>query len=64
MTSPERIYRGSVRVFSALFLLFGLAILAVTLISGGGPLSVGVIMGLAFVGVGAGRLWASARMGR
>ncbi|HWB68918.1 MAG TPA: hypothetical protein VG518_02980 [Solirubrobacterales bacterium] len=64
MTSPERIYRGSVRALSALFLLLGLAILAITLVSGGGPLSVGVIMGVAFVGVGAGRLWVSSRMGR
>jgi hypothetical protein len=64
MTSPERIYRGSVRAFSLVFLVLGLVILTTTLVAGGGPLSVGVVMGIAFVAVGAGRLWAAARMGR
>jgi hypothetical protein len=64
MPSPERIYQGSVRVFSLVFLGLGLVILAVTLAGGGGPLSVGVVMGIAFIGVGGGRLWASSRMGR
>jgi hypothetical protein len=39
-------------------------ILATTIAAGGGPVSVGVLLGLAFVAVGAGRLWLSARMGR
>jgi hypothetical protein len=63
MTSSERLYRGFILAFSVVFVVVGLAILAITLISGGGPLSVGVVMGLAFVAVGAGRLWASSRMG-
>lgn len=63
MASPERIYHGSVRLFSFVFLALGLAILAITLAGGGGPLSIGVVMGIAFVAVGAGRLWASSRMG-
>jgi hypothetical protein len=63
MTSSERLYRSFILAFSVVFVVVGLAILAITLISGGGPLSVGVVMGLAFVAVGAGRLWASSRMG-
>jgi hypothetical protein len=62
MASPERIYRGSVRTFSIVFLAIGLLLLTVTLVNGGGPLSVGVLMGLAFVAVGAGRLWTASRM--
>jgi hypothetical protein len=62
--SGERIYRGAVRGFSFTFIAIGLAVLIVTLVDGGGPLSLGVLMGLAFVGVGVGRLWAGARMGR
>jgi hypothetical protein len=62
--SGERLYRGAVRGFSIGFVAIGLAVLAVTLANGGGPLSLGFLMGLAFLGVGAGRLWASARMGR
>jgi hypothetical protein len=64
MASPERIYRGSVRAFSLVLLVLGLAILVSTLLSGGGPASVGVLMGIAFVAVGVGRLWVSARMSR
>jgi hypothetical protein len=54
--SPERIYRGSVRTFSFLFLALGLVILASTLANGGGPLSVGTLLGVAFLVLGAARL--------
>jgi hypothetical protein len=36
----------------------------VTLVNGGGPASVGVLMGIAFVAVGLGRLWVARRMER
>jgi dipeptide/tripeptide permease len=58
------IYRRAVRGFSAAFVLIGLVVLAVTLANGGGPASVGVLMGLAFVAVGVGRLWVATRMER
>ncbi len=58
------IYRRAVRGFSATFVLIGLVVLAVTLANGGGPASVGVLMGVAFVAVGAGRLWVASRMER
>jgi hypothetical protein len=58
------IYRNAVRGFSAAFVLIGLAVLGTTLANGGGPASVGVLMGLAFVAVGIGRLWIATRMGR
>jgi hypothetical protein len=61
MASPERIYRGSVRLMSLAFLGLGLAILVSTLAAGGGPLSVGVLLGVAFLAVGAGRLWIASR---
>lgn len=61
MASPERIYRGSVRGFSLVFLLLGLAILISTLANGGGPLSLGVVLGVAFLAVGGGRLWIASR---
>lgn len=64
MPSPERIYRGSVRAFSAVMVLLGLAILVTTLANDGGPVSIGVLIGVAFVVVGGGRLWISARMTR
>lgn len=52
MASPERVYRDSVRAFSAVFVLLGLAILVSTLANGGGPLSIGVLLGVAFLAVG------------
>ena len=64
MTTPERIYGGSVRALSVVMLGLGVAILVKTLADGGGPLSVGILLGLAFIAVGAGRLWVASRMGR
>jgi hypothetical protein len=59
MSSPERIYRGSTRALSFVFLVLGLVILASTLAHGGGVLSLGVFLGLAFLAVGVLRLWIS-----
>jgi dipeptide/tripeptide permease len=58
------IYRHAVRAFSAAFVAIGLVVLAVTLANGGGPASVGVLMGIAFIAVGVGRLWIGSRMGQ
>ena len=60
----ERVYRGAITGFSTVFVVVGLLVLGVTLGHGGGPLSVGFLMGIAFIGVGAGRLWVNARMGK
>jgi len=59
--SPERIYRGSVRAFSLVFLALGLVILVSTLAAGGGPLSVGFLLGVAFLVLGAARMRMSRR---
>ena len=59
----ERVYRGAVRAFSLAFVAIGLAVLVVTLANGGGPASLGFLLGLAFVAIGVGRLWMATRMG-
>lgn len=59
--TPERIYQGSVRAFSVVFIALGLLLLVATLVNGGGPLSVGTLLGIAFLAVGAGRLWIASR---
>jgi hypothetical protein len=59
---PERIYRGSVRVFSLVFCALGLVLIASTLARGGGPLALGVLLGAAFLAVGLGRLWIASRV--
>lgn len=60
--SGQRVYQGAVRAFSLTFVAVGLVVLIATLANGGGPASVGFLLGLAFVGIGIGRLWAGARM--
>lgn len=62
--SSERVYRGAVRAFSLTFVAIGLVVLVVTLANGGGPASLGFLMGIAFLLVGAGRLWLGSRGGR
>jgi hypothetical protein len=57
--SADRIYRGSVRVLSFVFVALGLALLVLTFANGGGPLSMGVLLGAVFVAVGVARLWLS-----
>ncbi len=48
-------------VLSGLMVLIGLALIVRTLSGGGGPLAVGLLLGLLFVAAGAGRLWAERR---
>jgi hypothetical protein len=58
----QRIYRGAVRGFALTFIAIGRVVFVATLANGGGPASIGFLLGLAFIGVGVGRLWAGARM--
>jgi hypothetical protein len=52
---------GFTRVTSALMIVIGVAILVRTVVAGGGPLALGVVLGLLFVAAGAGRLWLETR---
>ena len=49
------------RVLSALMIVIGVAIVARTVAAGGGPLALGLLLGLLFVAAGAGRLYAERR---
>jgi hypothetical protein len=64
MSAPERLYRNLTLGFSVVIIGFGLVILTVTLASGGGPASTGVLLGLLFVGIGATRLYLALRTRR
>ena len=61
MPSPEQIYSGSVRVLSIAFIVIGVALIVATLGAGGGPASIGLLMGIGFIAVGGGRLWIASR---
>jgi hypothetical protein len=51
------VYARSVQLLSLAFLALGLLILISTFTHGGGPISLGTLLGLAFVAVGIARLW-------
>ena len=64
MSSRERIGSSGTRVLSSVILVLGLVIIARTTAAGGGPLSVGVLIGVVFVAIGAARLYLAARTAR
>jgi hypothetical protein len=62
--APDEVYRGVTRVFAVIILAFGLTIVAVTLANGGGVTSFGLLIGVLFTALGAGRLYLSLRTAR
>ena len=60
----DRAYHGAIRAFSLVFVVLGLALLVATLANGGGPASIGFLMGILFCAVGIGRFWIAGRQGR
>lgn len=48
---------------SVLLALLGVAILVRTITGGGGPLSIGVLLGVLFVAAGVGRIYVAVRAG-
>jgi hypothetical protein len=48
-------------LLSAIMVGLGVAMVVIALAGGGGPLAKGVILGVLFVAVGAGRLWVARR---
>ena len=62
--APRDVHRGATLVLSAVMILLGVAILVSTLARGGGPLAVGVLLGVLFVLAGAGRMYVERARGR
>jgi hypothetical protein len=56
MRLVQRAYRHSTRVMGALICVLGIAMIASTLARGGGPLALGVVLGVLFAVLGAGRV--------
>ena len=59
---PSRIGTGGTRILAPLIAILGVAIIVRTVAAGGGVLSVGVLLGIAFVAIGAARLWLALRV--
>ncbi len=55
--SGRGLHRSTTLVLSAVMVVLGLAILVQTFSAGGGPLALGTVLGLLFVGAGGGRLY-------
>jgi hypothetical protein len=53
----RRAYVNSTRVLSATLVLVGVAMVVSALAGGGGPLALGVVLGIGLTALGAGRLW-------
>ena len=53
----DRAYLASTRVLNAILVIVGLALVVAALARGGGALAVGVVVGVLFALLGAGRLW-------
>jgi hypothetical protein len=53
----EGSYRQSTRLLGVLLALLGVAMIATTLARGGGPLALGVVVGVLFTVLGAGRAY-------
>ena len=61
MPPPRRAHRVATRVLSLAMVAIGLVLVAVTLSRGGGPLAVGIVVGVLFVAAGGARLYLQAR---
>ena len=58
---PREIHRRATLVLSAVMLVLGLVIVVATLVHGGGPLALGILVGVLFAAAGAGRLYVTWR---
>jgi hypothetical protein len=61
MPTPRAAHRAATRALSICMVGIGVAMIATTIARGGGPLAVGVLLGLIFTAVGAGRLYLLSR---
>ena len=57
MNDKRNIHRAATLLMSAAMAILGVAILAVTLANGGGPLTLGFVLGVLFAAAGAGRFY-------
>ena len=59
----ERAYLQSTRGLAAALLVLGIAMVVVSIARGGGPLALGVVVGVLFALLGAARLYLASRHG-
>lgn len=57
MPEPRTVYSAATRVLSVAMVVIGVVLIVATLAQGGGPLAIGLLLGVLFVAAGAGRLY-------
>jgi len=62
MAPMSRFHEQAARVLAAVLVLLGIAVVVSTIVRGGGPLSVGVVMGVVLATFGGARLYLSGVM--
>jgi uncharacterized membrane protein HdeD (DUF308 family) len=58
---PREVHRNATRVMSVVMAVLGVLLLVLTIARGGGPFSIGTILGILFIAAGVLRLRAEAR---
>jgi uncharacterized membrane protein YadS len=61
MPDPQHIHRASTRVLALAMIALGVALIVRTLTVGGGPLALGVVLGVLFAAAGGARLYLQTR---
>jgi uncharacterized membrane protein HdeD (DUF308 family) len=61
MTPPRQLHQKTTRLFSAVLVVLGVAIIVRTVAGGGGALSYGLLLGVLFIAAGVARLWLATR---
>jgi hypothetical protein len=57
MPTPRELHRGATRILSTAMVVLGIVLVVSTIARGGGPLAIGVLLGILFVAAGAGRFF-------
>jgi hypothetical protein len=61
MPQPRDVHRGTTRLLSTIMVVLGVAMIVSTIAHGGGPLTIGIVLGVLFVVAGLGRLYLNER---
>ncbi|HEX6391381.1 MAG TPA: hypothetical protein VFZ89_18095 [Solirubrobacteraceae bacterium] len=57
MSEPRDLHRSATNALSMTMVVIGIAMLVSTIARGGGPLAVGILLGVLFIAAGAGRIY-------
>ena len=64
MPEPRDLHRGSTRLLSTVMVALGVVMVISTIARGGGPVAIGVVLGILFVLAGGARLYLLSKTGR